>query len=35
MLANFHMSGIILVLREVFNMLMGNASLGGPMCLGA
>ena len=26
MLANFHMCGIMLVLRVVFNMLVGNAS---------
>ena len=26
MLANFHMCGIMLVLRAVFNMLVGNAS---------
>ena len=32
MLANFHMCGIILVLRAVFNMLVKNASPGGPMC---
>ena len=35
MLANFHMCGIMLVLRAVFNMLMRNASPRGPMCLGA
>ena len=33
MLANFHMCGIMLVLRAVFNMLVGNASPRGPMCL--
>ena len=32
MLANFHMCGIIVVLRSVFNMLMRNASPRGPMC---
>ena len=32
MLANFHMCGIILVLRVVFNMLVRNASPRGPMC---
>ena len=32
MLANFHMCGIMLVLRAVFNMLMRNASPRGPMC---
>ena len=32
MLANFHMCGLMLVLRAVFNMLMRNAST---MCLGA
>ena len=32
MLANFHMCGIILVLRAVFNMLVRNASPRGPMC---
>ena len=31
MLANFHMGGIRLVLRVVFNMLMRNASPIGPM----
>ena len=31
MLANFHMCGIMLVLRSVFNMLVGNASPRGPM----
>ena len=31
MLANFHMCGIMLVLRAVFNMLVRNASLRGPM----
>ena len=35
MLANFHMYGIMLVLRAIFNMLMRNASPRGPMCLGA
>ena len=32
MLSNFHMCGIMLVLREVFNMLVRNASPRGPMC---
>ena len=32
MLANFHMCGIMLVLRSVFNMLVRNASPRGPMC---
>ena len=32
MLANFHMCGIMLVLRAVFNMLMRNASPKGAMC---
>ena len=32
MLANFHMCGIMLVLITVFNMLVRNASPGGPMC---
>ena len=31
MLANFHMCGIILVVRTVFNMLVRIASLRGPM----
>ena len=31
MLANFHMCGIMLVLRAVFNMLVRNASPRGPM----
>ena len=31
-LANFHMCGIMLVLRTVLNMLMRNASPKGPMC---
>ena len=35
MLANFHMCGIMLVLRAVFNMLVSNASPREPMCLGA
>ena len=34
MLANFHMCGIMLVLRAVFNMLVRNTSPRGPMCLG-
>ena len=32
MLANFHVCGIMLVLRAVFNMLVRNASPRGPMC---
>ena len=32
MLANFHMCGIMLVLRAVFNLLVRNASPRGPMC---
>ena len=32
MLANFHICGIMLVLRAVFNMLVRNASPRGPMC---
>ena len=32
MLANFHMSGIMLVLRAVLNILVRNASPRGPMC---
>ena len=32
MLANFHMCGIMLVLRAVYNMLVRNASPRGPMC---
>ena len=32
MLANFHMCGIMLLLRAVFNMLMRNASTRVPMC---
>ena len=32
MLANYHMCGIMLVLRAVFNMLVRNASPRGPMC---
>ena len=32
MLANFHMCGIMLVLRAVFNMLVRNASPREPMC---
>ena len=32
MLANFHMCGIMLVLRAVVNMLMRNSSPSGPMC---
>ena len=32
MLANFHMCGIMLGIRAVFNMLRRNASPRGPMC---
>ena len=32
MLANFHMCGIMLVLRAVFNMFVRNVSQRGPMC---
>ena len=32
MLANFHMYGIMVLLRAVFNMLVSNASARGPMC---
>ena len=32
MLANFHMCGIMLGSRAVFNMLVRNASARGPMC---
>ena len=32
MLANFHMCGIMLVLRALFNMFVRNASPGGHMC---
>ena len=32
MLANFHMCGIMLVLRAVLNILLRNASPRGPMC---
>ena len=32
MLANFHMCGIMLLLRAVFNMLVMNASPRRPMC---
>ena len=35
MLANFHVRGIMLLLRAVFNILVRNASPRGPMCLGA
>ena len=35
MLANFHMCGIMLVLRAVFNTLVSNASPRGPICLDA
>ena len=31
MLANFHLCGVMLVLRAVFNMLVRNASPRGPM----
>ena len=33
MLTNFHMCGIMLVLRAVFNMIVRIASPKGPMCL--
>ena len=32
MLTNFHMCGIMLMIRTVFNMLVRNASPRGPMC---
>ena len=32
MLANFHMCGIMLLLRAVLNILMRNESPRGPMC---
>ena len=32
MLANFHMCGIMLVLRAIFNMLVRNSSPRGTMC---
>ena len=32
MLANFHMCGVMLLLRAVFNMLVRSASQRGPMC---
>ena len=32
MLANFHMCGIMFVLRALFNMIARNASPRGPMC---
>ena len=35
MLANFHVCGIMFLLRAVFNMLVRNANPRGPMCLGA
>ena len=35
MLANFHMCGIMLLLRVVLNILVRKASPRGPMCLGA
>ena len=35
MLANFHICGIMLVLRTVFNMLVRNVSPRGHVCLGA
>ena len=34
-LANFHMCGIMLLLRAFLNMLLRNASPRRPMCLGA
>ena len=33
MVANFHMCGIMLMLRAVFNMLVRDASPRGPMCI--
>ena len=33
MLANFHVCGIMLLLRAVLNMLVRNASPRGPMCV--
>ena len=33
MLANFHMCGIMLLLRAIFNMLVRNARPRGPMCI--
>ena len=32
MLTNFHMCGIMLVLRAVYNMIVRNASPRGPIC---
>ena len=32
MLTNFHVCGIMLVLRAVFNMFVRNANPRGPMC---
>ena len=32
MLVNFHMCGIMLMLKAVLNMLLKNASPRGPMC---
>ena len=32
MLVNFHMCGIMLVLRAVFNIIVRNASPRGPLC---
>ena len=32
MLVNFHISGIMLLIRAVSNILVRNASQGGPMC---
>ena len=32
MLANYHMCGIVLLLRAVLNMLVRNASPRGPIC---
>ena len=32
MLTNFHMCGIMLVLKAVFNMVVNNATPRGPMC---
>ena len=35
MLTNFHMCGIMLLVRAALNMLVRNVSPRGPMCLGA
>ena len=34
MLANFHMCGIMLLLKAILNILVRNSSLRGPMCFG-